>query len=84
MSGFGFTIRQDTNHLLNRKYNVEYMLGNGKIMTFSNTLVHADGEYFCFESKENGLDIIRQDNLISITCLDRFTKSQKEDIKNED
>ena len=65
------------NYVLGRSYNVEYELGNGKRNTFSNILENADGVYFWFSSKENGLDVIRQDRIITMVCL-REKKNFKE------
>lgn len=59
---------KDNHHALGREYNVEYELGNGKTMTFSNRLENADNTYFWFLSKEYGLDIIRQDRIVTMTC----------------
>lgn len=56
-------------YVLGRKYNVEYELGNGKIKTLFNTLENVDGKYFWFCSDEYGLDVIRQDRIITMTCL---------------
>ena len=58
-------------HMLNRLYNVEYKLANGKINTFSNILTNVDGKYFWFYSEENGLDIIKQDRIETMVCKDR-------------
>lgn len=52
-----------------KKYNVEYKLGNGKSYTFSNILEKIDETYFWFCSKENGLDIIRQDRILTMICI---------------
>lgn len=55
--------------VLGRKYNVEYQLGNGKICTLSNILENADGEYFWFCSEEDGLDVIKQDRVLTMVCI---------------
>lgn len=65
-------LKNDTNNILGRLYNVEYELGNGKIQTLSNILENVDGVYFWFSSKENGLDIIRQDRIITMVCIRDF------------
>jgi hypothetical protein len=54
-------------YVLGKMYNVEYELGNEKIMTLSNVLENVDGKYFWFCSKENGLDMIRQDRIVTMT-----------------
>ena len=53
---------------LDKSYNVEYELGNGKIMTFNNTLENIDDKYYWFLSEENGLDIIKKDRVITMIC----------------
>jgi len=65
-------LKNDTNNILGRLYNVEYELGNGKIQTLSNILENVDGVYFWFSSKKNGLDIIRQDRIITMVCIRDF------------
>lgn len=50
---------------------MEFELSNGKVMTFSNTLVNADGTYFWFSSEQDGLSRVRQDKVISIGCCDK-------------
>jgi hypothetical protein len=55
--------------MLDRRYNVEYQLGNGKIQTLSNVLENADGEYFWFCSEEDGLDMIKQDRVLTMVCI---------------
>ena len=57
-----------------RKYNVEYELGNGICHTFSNVLIAVNGNHLYFESEENGLDIIRTDRIVSMTCIGRERK----------
>lgn len=57
--------------ILGRRYNVEYKLGNGKIQTLSNILENVDSVYFWFSSPEDGMDIIKQDRIITMICLDR-------------
>ncbi len=54
-----------------RRYNVEYRLGNDKITTFNNVLDYADGEFLYFLSREDGMDVIKQENLISMVCTER-------------
>ena len=39
-------LREDTNKILGRRYNVEYEMANGKCATFNNILVNVDGVYF--------------------------------------
>jgi hypothetical protein len=56
---------------LNRRYNVEYELGNGKVQTFSNVLENVDGVYFWFCSPEDGMDIVRQDRIVTMICIDK-------------
>jgi hypothetical protein len=53
---------------LGKSYNVEYELGNGKIMTFNNTLENIDDKYYWFLSEENGLDVIKKDRVITMVC----------------
>ena len=64
-------IKEDTENILGRKYNVEYKVNNDSIHTFSNILTNVDGTYFWFSSLEDGLDIIRQDRIVTIICLER-------------
>lgn len=64
-------IKTDENCVYNRLYNVEYELGNGKICTMSNILQNVDGKYFWFSSKERGMDIIRQDRIITMISCER-------------
>ena len=69
-------IQDDRDNILGKKYNVEYKLGNDSIHTFSNVLTNVDSTYFWFSSLENGLDIIRQDRIVTMTCLERnYVKS---------
>ena len=64
------------NYVLDKSYNVEYELGNGKIKTFSNILRNVDGKYFWFCSEEDGMDVIKQDRIITMICNDKnVTKS---------
>lgn len=56
------------NYVLDRSYNVEYELVNGKRNTLSNILANVDGTYFWFCSEE-GMDVIRQDRIITMTCI---------------
>ena len=56
-------------YVLDRNYNIEYELGNGKRRTFSNILRNVDGTYFWFCSEEEGMDVIRQDKIITMTCI---------------
>jgi hypothetical protein len=62
-------LREDKDLLLGRRYNVEYELNNGKIHTFSNILTNTDGKYFWFTSKEDGLDVVKQDTIRTMICL---------------
>lgn len=55
-------------YIYGHKYNIEYELGNGSIHTFSNILTNVDGKYFWFDSPEGGMDIIRQDRIITMVC----------------
>ncbi len=57
------------NYVLGRSYNVEYELGNGRIHTFSNILANVDGTYFWFCNEEEGMDVIRQDRILTMTCI---------------
>ena len=68
------SIKEDTEHILGRKYNVEYKVNNDSIHTFSNILTNVDGTYFWFSSLEDGLDIIHQDRIVTMICLDRNKK----------
>lgn len=61
-------LKNADNCILGRLYNVEYELKNGKVQTLSNILENVDGVYFWFSSKENGLDVIRQDRVITMVC----------------
>ena len=67
-------IKEDTENILGRKYNVEYKVNNDSIHTFSNVLTNVDGTYFWFSSLEDGLDIIRQDRIVTMICLERNKK----------
>lgn len=53
---------------INRNYNVEYFLGNGKIQTFNANMVNIEDGYFYFEDEDNGLIMIRQDVIRTMTC----------------
>jgi hypothetical protein len=53
---------------LGKSYNVEYELGNGKTMTFNNTLENIDDKYYWFLSEESGLDVIKKDRVITMVC----------------
>ena len=64
-------IKEDSENILGRKYNVEYKINNDLIHTFSNILTNVDGTYFWFSSLEDGLDIIRQDRIVTMICLER-------------
>lgn len=55
-------------HSYDRKYNVEYELGNGRLGTFSNILRNIDNKYFWFDSSEYGMDIIKQDRIVTMVC----------------
>jgi len=68
------SIQEDKENILGRKYNVEYKSNNDSIHTFSNILTNVDGIYFWFSSLEDGLDIIRQDKIVTIICLERNMK----------
>ena len=70
-------IKEDTENILGRKYNVEYKTNNDSIHTFSNALTNVDGTYFWFSSLEDGLDIIRQDRVVTMICLERNKPSTK-------
>lgn len=59
----------DADNVLGKKYNVEYSLGNGKIKTFSNVLQKVDDGYFWFCNKEEGLDIIKEDRIMTMVCI---------------
>lgn len=52
---------------LDKSYNVEYELGNGKIRTFNNTLVNIDDMYYWFLG-EQGMDVIKKDRVITMVC----------------
>jgi len=73
------SIQEDTENILGRKYNVEYKLGNDSIHIFSNILTNVDGTYFWFSSLEDGLDVIRQDRIVTMICLDRNKKLMSKD-----
>lgn len=57
--------------ILNRKYNVEYKLENGKLETFNNVLVNIDHTHYWFLSEEHGLDIVKKDRIVTMVCIDR-------------
>lgn len=63
----------ELSYILDRSYNVEYELGNGKRKTFSNILRNVDGVYFWFCSEEEGMDVIKQDKIITMTCIRKTT-----------
>ena len=56
---------------LNRRYNVEYETGSGKVHTFSNVLENVDRIYFWFCSPEDGMDVVRQDRILTMICTER-------------
>lgn len=62
---------EDNDNVLDRRYNVECELGDGRKITFSNTLTNIDGEYFWFSSKKNGMDVIRQNTVRTMICIDK-------------
>lgn len=69
----------DENRVLGRLYNVAYDIGNGRIETFSNILENVDGTYFWFSSEEHGLDCIKQDRIIIMSCCERNKRERRED-----
>jgi hypothetical protein len=70
-------IKEDTNKVLCRRYNVEYLQGNGKTATFNNVLENVDGEYFWFSSKEDGLALVRQDRVTFMYCTDKMINNEE-------
>lgn len=64
------SIKIDTDKILGRTYNVEFELGNGRTMSLSIRLVNIDSKYFWFSSEENGLDCIRRDRIVFLSCCD--------------
>lgn len=67
----GLILTDKDHHILGRRYNVEYKLGNDSVHTLSNTLENVDNKYFWFMSEADGLDIIAQDSIVTMVCLDR-------------
>ena len=67
--GLVLSKNEKDNFYIGKKYNVEYELGNGKLNTFSNILANVDGKYFWFMSEENGMDVIKQDRILTMTCI---------------
>ncbi len=63
------SVSKEREYIYGRKYNVEYELGNGRICTLSNILVNVDDKYFWFDSLEDGMDIIKQDRIVTMICL---------------
>ena len=66
------TIRDDKDEILGRSYNVIYSVTRNekeKLYQFSNILVNVGDGYFYFSSKEDGLDVVKQDFIISISCV---------------
>lgn len=63
--------KEYTEKYCGRKYNVEYEMGNGRIQTLSNILENADGTYFWFVSEEDGMDVIRQDCIRTMICINK-------------
>ena len=61
---------------LNKKYNVEYELGNGKINTFSSTLVNIDDKYYWFLD-DDGLNIIKKDRVATMVAQPSFLSYHK-------
>ena len=76
-------IKEDNNQILGRKYNVEYKSNNDSIHTFSNVLANVDGTYFWFSSLEEGLDIVRQDRIMTMICLERNKSIDKVPCNDE-
>jgi len=62
---------EDTDKVLGRKYNVEYLDGRGRCQTFNNTLANIDGTYFWFSSEQDGLALVKQDRVTFMYCTDR-------------
>lgn len=54
----------------NKKYNIEWYLGNGQLKTTSATLVNIGDKYFYFEYDNGGLFIVEQKAIRSLQCLD--------------
>jgi len=69
-------IKEDENHVLGRKYNVEYLDGRDRCQTFNNTLINVDGTYFWFEDVENGLACVKQDRVTFMYCTDRLHRQE--------
>lgn len=46
----------DEDCVLDKHYNIEYIMSNGKYATFNNILRKADDGYYWFSSKEDGFD----------------------------
>jgi hypothetical protein len=63
-------LNEDTDSVLGRRYNIEYLDGRGKCCTFNNRLVNIDSTYFWFSSKEDGLALVRQDRVTFMYCTD--------------
>lgn len=64
-------LKEDIDNILGRRYNVEYLTGNGKCATFNNKLENVDGTYFWFSSKEDGLSLVRQDRVTFMYSTDK-------------
>lgn len=52
-----------------KKYNIEWYTGNGRLATTSATLVNIGDGYFYFEYPNGGLFIVEQRAIRSLECL---------------
>ena len=60
----------------NKKYNIEWYLGDGKIQTTSATLIEAKDGFIYFVYPNGGLFIVEQKALRSMACIeDRETNT---------
>jgi hypothetical protein len=71
------SINEDINHVLGRKYNVEYLDGQGRCQTFNNTLTNIDNTYFWFESEQTGLALVKQDRVTFMYCTEPHVEKNK-------
>lgn len=53
-----------------KKYNIEWYLGNGRLATTSAALTNVGDGYFYFEYENGGLLIIDQRAIRSLDCLE--------------
>lgn len=57
-------------YALNKFYNVEYQMGNGKWNTFSNVLIGSDSLHLHFYNEESGqFDLVRTDRIVNMNTI---------------